>query len=286
MRGGIGATGRSAGSTARPWREVGASGIRRTGVPRGRRSPRRATLVAGVIALITLFAASAAAAPNPPGNIRLGPLPRSCERSPTGAACETASVRSLDAARARLGLGPYLLPADFVRLAPARQWLILANLDRIAYSLRPIDGLSSVLNAVALRGAMQRRDPDPGPLVMRLHSQSRIGFSSNWAGGQPNALVAYYGWMYDDGYGSGNLDCRTPSAPGCWGHRQDILAFPQAGRLSMGAAALGGSASYALTLVETSTAVWPYSYTWAAAMADGAGVRRSRDLRGASIGAD
>jgi hypothetical protein len=303
MRGGISESARPAGCTARRRRDVGTSGVRRSRGARRGRCPRLAefatgaaaarcatgrasvalrgsTLVAGVLALVTLFAASASAAPNPPGNIRLGALPRSCERAPTGAACEPASIRALDTARARLGLGPYLLPADFIALAPARQWLILANLDRIAYSLRPIDGLSAVLNAIARRGAAGRRDPDPGPLLMSLHGQSRIGFASNWAGGQPNALVAYYGWMYDDGYGSGNLDCRTPSAPGCWGHRQDILAFPQAGRLSMGASSLRGIASYALTVVETSTAVWPYSYTWSAALADGAGVRRSRDRHG------
>jgi hypothetical protein len=248
------------------------------------RRVRRWTLVAGVLALPVAFAASATGAPNPASNIRLGALPRICERAPSGAACETASIRALDAARAKLGLGPYLLPADFVRLAPARQWLILADLDRIAYSLRPIGGLSAALNSIARRGATQRADPDPGPLLMSLHGQSRLGFASNWAGGQPNALVAYYGWMYDDGYGSGNLDCRTPSAPGCWGHRQDVLSFPQAGRLSMGAAAIRGARSYALTVIETSTAVWPYSYTWVAAMADGAGVRRSRMRRGRTPG--
>jgi hypothetical protein len=235
---------------------------------------------AGILVLLAAFAPSAWAAPNPAGNIRLGPLPQSCERAPTGAACETAAVRALDAARARLGLGSYLLPADFAGLAPARQWLILANLDRIAYSLRPIGGLSVVLDSIARRGATRREDPDPEPLLTSLHGQSQIGFASNWAGGQPNALVAYYGWMYDDGYGSGNLDCRTPSAPGCWGHRQDILSFAQGARLTMGAAGLRGAASYALTIVETSTAVWPYSYSWATAMADGAGVRRARGRRG------
>jgi hypothetical protein len=30
----------------------------------------------------------------------------------------------------------------------------------------------------------------------------------------------------------------------------------------MGASALTTSASYALTIVETSTAPWPYSYRW------------------------
>jgi hypothetical protein len=222
-----------------------------------------ATLAASALALAAAFAPGASAAPNPPSNLRLGALPASCGRAPTGTACETASVRALDAARAKLGLGPYLLPGDFVRLAPARQWLILANLDRIAYSLRPIGGLSTALNSIARQGASARGDPDPRPLLMGLHGQSRIGFASNWAGGQPNALVAYYGWMYDDGYRSGNLACATPSASGCWGHRHDIFAFPHAAVLTMGAAAIhpgrGSQASYALTIVETSTHVWPSS---------------------------
>jgi hypothetical protein len=240
-----------------------------------RRSGRGAlALPMCTLAVLAALAQSAWGAPNPPGDIRLSALPRACERAPTGAACEAASVRALDAARAKLALGPYLLPADFLRLAPARQWLILANLDRAAYSLRPITGLSATLNAIARRGAAARADPDPWPLLMSLHGQSQIGFASNWAGGQPNALVAYYGWMYDDGYGSGNLDCRTPSAPGCWGHRQNILAFSHAASLSMGAAAIRGAVSYALTVVESSRTAWPYSYTWAAAMADGAGAKQ------------
>ena len=146
----------------------------------------------------------------------------------------------------------------------------LANLDRLAYALRPITGLSAALDAIARQGAAARADPNPWPLLMSLRGQSQIGYASNWAGGQRNALLAYYGWMYDDGYGSGNIDCRSPSAPGCWGHRQAILAFAHAASLSMGAAAVRAAASYALTVVETSRPAWPYSYTWAAAMADGA----------------
>jgi hypothetical protein len=216
--------------------------------------------------------AAAAAAPNPAANLPLGRLPLSCERAPTGATCENVSIERLDAARAKLGLGPYRLPSGFVALAPARQWLILANLDRIAYALRPIRGLTLPLNASARQGAQAREDPNPWALVAGLPGQSEVAFASNWAGGQQNALLAYYGWMYDDGYGSGNLDCSSPTAPGCWGHRQDVLAFPAAATLSMGAAAIvHGDPSYALTIVATSTAPWPYSYTWAKAQADGAG---------------
>jgi hypothetical protein len=236
---------------------------------------RARTLLTVLVGASAVLAPTAAAAPNPVSNIPIGRLPAACRTAPTGATCEKAAVRALEAARGKLGLGPYVLPADFLSLAPARQWLILADLDRIAYSLRPIAGLSTVLDAIAKQGASARRDPNPWPLLMRLHGQSEIGFASNWAGGQPNALVAYYGWMYDDGYRSGNIDCPSRSAPGCWGHRRNILAFPAGLRLSMGAAVVRSGPSYALTIVETSTPVWPYHYTWAAAMADGAGARKA-----------
>jgi hypothetical protein len=230
------------------------------------------TAAAIVVCVLASGAASAPAhPPDPPANIALGPLPGACARAPRGAACEQGAIHALDRARARLGLGPYVLPADFVTLAPARQWLILANLDRLAYRLRPIPGLVPALDRVARQGAQEHADPDPWPLLRALPDQSTIGFTSNWAGGQPNALVAYYGWMYDDGYGGENLDCTTPQAAGCWGHRHDILAFPSGGVLAMGAATVASSNSYALTIVNTQRPPWPFGYTWAQAQRDGAG---------------
>jgi len=41
--------------------------------------------------------------------------------------------------------------------------------------------------------------------------------SANWAGGWVNPLGADYAWMYDDGPGGNNLDCKTGSSRGCWG---------------------------------------------------------------------
>jgi len=234
-------------------------------VSRMLRALRLATLgllLAGVPAL-------AATPPlNPPDNIPLGPLPAACGSAPARADCERAVIAKLDGARAKLGLPPYLLPADFVRLLPPRQWLILGDLDRLAYGRPPITGLSRALNGVARQGALAMTDPDPGPLLSSLHTAEALGYASNWAGGQANALLAYYGWMYDDGYGSPNLDCRTPASPGCWGHRQDVLSF-KGGAIAMGGAAV--RSSYALTLVDTSAPAFPYTYTWARAQADGAG---------------
>ena len=231
------------------------------------RGGRAAALIATAALALALAATasgeSGVPAPDPHRNLSTGPLPPACERAGASATCERAAIAALDRARAGMGLAPYRLPPRFTAMAPARQWLILANLDRRAYAEEPIGGLASALDAVAKQGAASRADPDPWPLLRALHGQSVIGYASNWAGGQANALLAYFGWMYDDGYRSGNVACATPSASGCWGHRHDIFAFPHGPVLTMGAAAVhpgrGPQASYALTIVETSTRVWPHA---------------------------
>jgi hypothetical protein len=47
--------------------------------------------------------------------------------------------------------------------------------------------------------------------------------TANWDGGDSSALKADFGWIYDDGPGSGNLDCTSSDTSGCWGHRHDIV---------------------------------------------------------------
>lgn len=229
------------------------SGARGTGVA-------AALAVAAAVALgVAGGGAASAAAPNPPRNIALGRLPAICNSDGRGSVCEHAAMHALNDARETLHLGAYRVPPGFTTMPASHQWLILANIDRAAYHLRPISGIASALNAFARAGAQRRTDPDPWSLLQSLPGQMLIGFGSNWAGGQANALLAYYGWMYDDGYRSGNLACATPSASGCWGHRHNILAFAHAPVLTMGAASVPG-ASYALTIVETSTPPWPYAY--------------------------
>jgi len=219
-----------------------------------------AAVVAALVATVVGAATALAVPLNPRADIPLGTLPGACEQAPAGATCERAAVAALDRAHRALGLAAYALPKGFIAMPAPHQWLILANLDRAAYGIEPIAGLAEPLNLVARQGAAAHADPDPWPLLRSLPGQRLIGFGSDWAGGQPNALVAYYGWMYDDGYGSGNLDCRAPSDPGCWGHRRNILAFASAPALTMGAAALPRARSYALTVVETATPPWPYAY--------------------------
>ena len=242
---------------------------------------RRSLLLPGLLlAVVMLLAGSAtaiAAPPNPVANIAAGTLPSACTSTANGRVCINGVLATLDSARARLGFGPYLVPSDFASLPGTEQLLILCNLDRLAYGLPPIDGLSPALNAVAAAGVTADADPDPSALLSGL---SDFGWASNWAGAFPNAPEAYYAWMYYDGWGgkqTSNLDCTSPTASGCWGHRQDVLSFPQQGMLAMGAAVTQdaqGQLGYAMTLVWTpaSSTNWTsYSYGWATAKADGAG---------------
>lgn len=195
-------------------------------------------------------------------------LPQACWSAPTGSTCVAAGVQYLQAARANLGQPAYNLPANFTSLAPVKQAFILTNLDRIQYHLNPIPGLTSSLNRDAAGGVRNQTDPLPS-------DNAWDAYTSNWAGGYPNMVLAYGGWMYDDGIGSGNLDCTANNTSGCWGHRHDILwQFASVGALAMGAAAGtgGGSPGYAMLLEQQRPGLHPaYSYRWRQAVAAGAG---------------
>jgi hypothetical protein len=236
------------------------------------------------VVLLALFfmlapASAEATPPNPPTNLEIGSLPSYCygtKRLPT---CENGVIYYLDQARATMGLGPYALPANFLMMSPAQQMFILSNLDRIAYALPPIEGLTDGLDLAAEEGA--RSDSDPEPSEAQL-GRPYVGWASNWAGAFPSTMEAYFFWMYADGYGSGNDACKAPADSGCWGHRRNILwavelppGRPNPYIYSIGAAAIddqSGAISYAMTVVGSNiSSPPPYSYTWAQAVAEGAG---------------
>ncbi len=258
----------------------GTKAARNAGSEPRRRGNARWAPVLAVALLLATSASASAAAPNPSANIAVGPLPRACANAPRGPVCLNVMIAALDRARAQIGLGRYLLPSDFDTLGGAQQLLILCNLDRLAYGLPPIAGLSPVLNSVAATGVTVDADPDPSALLSGMQA---FGWSANWAGGYGNALEAYYAWMYYDGWGgkqTSNLDCTSAAASGCWGHRQDVLAFSDPGLLSMGASVsrdASGQIGYAITLVWTTQMNWtPITYSWIDAQADGAGVLSQR----------
>jgi hypothetical protein len=213
---------------------------------------------------------------DPSSNFAIGPLPSACQTSPTGAVCIGAAVNYLDQARASLGQPPYDLPADFAALNSAQQALILTNSDRTLYGLPPITGLTDALDQDAAAGVLSDSDPQPS-------TSDWYGYTSNASWGDVNMVVAYEGWMYDDGPGSDNVDCTSSDPSGCWGHRHDILWQFGPGALAMGAAAgtdSSGGPSYTMLLLQGSPGYAPvYNYTWAQAMADGTG---SQGVTGAS----
>ncbi|HET9077508.1 MAG TPA: CAP domain-containing protein [Acidimicrobiales bacterium] len=134
--------------------------------------------------------------------------------SPDVAACNSAALADINRARAGEGLGPLALPADFYSLGTVGQVLAVANAERTSRGL-PALPENPALDRMAAAGAAAGADPT-GP--------AGYTWGSNIAWGDPTALAADFGWMYDDGPGSPNIDCRAAGDAGCWGHRRNILA--------------------------------------------------------------
>jgi hypothetical protein len=131
--------------------------------------------------------------------------------------CDAAALKDFNAVRKQEGLGPMTLPGDFDALSVRAQLLAISNIERLDRGRRAVVGLSTRLDSLAAKGATADEDPAfPSPFP-------GTAGSGNWVGGVDSALLADFLWMYDDGPGSGNIDCQHKGAPGCWGHRKDII---------------------------------------------------------------
>ena len=211
--------------------------------------------------------------PDPADNVAAVPdYTRDC--ADTGlddsAACTGAALAAINHAHALEGVHPMVLPVGFTALTMPEQLFVAIDLERVDRGLPPFVGLTADLDANAQRGADDANDPpDPG----RAYDLD----DSEWAGGSSNALDAVYGWMYDDGFDSGNLDCTHRGAAGCWGHRKGILDdFGSGADLVMGAAVDdsgdthagdAGGTSMAVTLAVAGAPVRAYLFTWAQVVA-------------------
>ncbi len=136
-------------------------------------------------------------------------------------ACAQAFLHYTNLALATEGAHPVALPSNWAHLTVAEQLFVTADLERVARGLPPYVGLSTSLDALAQAGAAANNDPNPP-------QSGYLGASSNWAGGSIAATDADYEWVYLDGWGgskanTNNLDCTSPRASGCWGHRNDLL---------------------------------------------------------------
>jgi hypothetical protein len=178
----------------------------------------------------------------------------------------TAYWAALKRANRKEGKPALVLPRNFSSLSPADQLFVLANLERIVHGLWPLYGVSPALNRAAVAGVQRGTDP-------ALPASTKMAWGSNWYSGT-GAIQATFSWMYDDGYGSQNIDCQHPGAMGCWGHRDNILGAWGPYGLFGGAVLhplLGRSGTAEVFKMGLSpTATGPLTYTWQQAVRAGA----------------
>lgn len=178
-------------------------------------------------------------------------------------ACIDQIVQAIDNARALEGVGPLTLPAGFASLTTEQQTFVVSNLERVDRGLPPVAGMVDSLNMLA--GAAAAADADPYLPSWTVGPLQVDGWSSIWAG-DLNALAADYGWMYDDGWsaeGSYNLDCQSPDAPGCWGHRHAILRSGSHLVTGVGSDMQSRWMSIAQIFVSGSGSDPAFTYSWA-----------------------
>jgi hypothetical protein len=206
---------------------------------------------------------------DPEGNVAPAPdYTQACASNGVddSARCIDATLAAINHAHALEGVRPMVLPSGFGQLSIPDQLFVAVNLERVDRGLPPFGGLIAALNENAQLGANHADDPpDPG--------QAYVLDDAEWAGGSSNGLDAVSGWMYDDGYNSGNLDCQHRSDAGCWGHRKGILDdFGSGPNLVMGAAVDisgdthggdHGGTSMAVTLAVAGAPATSYTYRWA-----------------------
>lgn len=219
-----------------------------------------------------------------PRNVRPKPdFTRYCgSHSPNSPHCIALELAAIRHARSAQGFAvrPMVLPRNYQRLSYARQLFVLTNLERVDRGLHPIRGLTAALNRRSRVGAAKFDDPYVGDRAMqRLRLRS---WRSLWAE-DLGPLAADYDWMYDDGftsYGPRIIDCGRPHAPGCWGHRDNILAHLYGSVLLAGAASAYPCALSVAVLISAGKAGrQPLSYSWHRARRSGAGDRITPALR-------
>lgn len=153
--------------------------------------------------------------------------------NPTSIWCAWLGADTITLSRASEGLPAYTLPPNWLQMTLSQQLLSLANDERQVRELPTVGGTTAPLNADAeLALGPPIVDPTPSP------SDNLFMWRGNWAGFQ-NLLSAWYFWVYNDGPGSGNVDCTTATDTGCWGHRLNSFEFsslPNGDELGYGAA--------------------------------------------------
>lgn len=158
--------------------------------------------------------------PNPSANIA-PTYYQTCETDGFDSpACTTAVIQQINQANKAEGGEEIHLPPNYASYSGADQVFILTNLERLAFGLPPTPGLNATVTQDALTGAQDLTDPTIAASLPT--GQSIWTWNSIWAE-DINPASAVFNWLFNDGLGSGNIDCTTTQQEGCWGHRDNIL---------------------------------------------------------------
>jgi hypothetical protein len=193
--------------------------------------------------------------------------------------CVDYVLAALDAARAGEHLDAISLPTNWFSLSDPEQLFVLANLERTARGLHPYLGLNATLSVAAQRAASTDTDPRLAAGFAVAHSSDGMArMGGAWASGM-TTLGADFLWMYADGWGgtatsTPNTACTSPSAAGCWAHRDELLGAGSHFSASVGLdcsdcemgtgfAVRGGTGSYADLLERPAHGAPAMTFTWA-----------------------
>ena len=143
------------------------------------------------------------------------------------AACAAYILSAINNARAALGESTLTLPSNWLSLTVPQQLFTITDMERVSAGYPPYLGIDDTLSAEAQRAALADQDPHLAPgFAVGNNIWGNTGFDGSWAG-TDNVLMADYMWMYDDGWsGTGytsNITCTSPTAWGCWDHRDNLL---------------------------------------------------------------
>jgi hypothetical protein len=183
-----------------------------------------------------------------------------------GVSCTNFVLRAINRAHRAEGVRAMVLPTNWYQLSTQQQLFVVADLERVDRGLPAYLGMNSALTVSAQRAAVLAQDPQ----VASGFSFASMG--GTWAGAN-SVLEADYGWMYEDGWGgsisrTSNIDCTSPRASGCWGHREVLLGhYTGLGctkcELGTGYARLGRSSASYTDLIEAPVGSAPaVGFTW------------------------
>jgi hypothetical protein len=193
--------------------------------------------------------------------------------------CTEVLLAAVNQAQTAEHLDDFTLPSNYFGLSPTKQLFVLVNLERVSRGVPPIVGLSPYLDSSATRAAERAEDPgfqsSYGPVRLWVPpGGGTYAYAGTWAGGSVNAVAAVFGWLYDDGWSgrkaTWNYDCTSPTASGCWGHRDQLLGESTGTRCTdcvagSGYASPGGrnwQESYTFLLVRPVEFPTPLDFTW------------------------